>query len=77
LPEADWFESRGHGVTPGLGIVARFGLGGRDVSDRLRQPAVVEPVEPFEGGELEGLEVAPWPAPMDDLSVRSRLGVRI
>ena len=53
-----WFESRGHGGRLELGVVARFGLGGRDVADGLEQAAVVEPVDPFEGGELDGFEAS-------------------
>ena len=30
---------------------------------------MVEPVDPFEGGELDGLERAPGPAPADDLGL--------
>jgi hypothetical protein len=46
-------------------IVARFGLGGRDGADRLEEVAVVEPVHPLEGGELDGFERLPEPAPPD------------
>ena len=49
------------------GIVACFGLGGRDVSDRLEERSVVEPVDPFQGGELDGFERPPRPTPMDHL----------
>jgi hypothetical protein len=28
----------------------------RDVADGLQQPAIVEPVDPFQGGELDGFE---------------------
>ncbi len=49
----------------GLGIVARFSLGGRDIPDRFEQTTGVEPVDPFEGGELDGLERPPWSTPMD------------
>src|SRR5690606_15831239 len=31
----------------------------------LQQPAIVEPVDPFQRRELDGLERAPWPASMD------------
>ena len=41
-----------------LGIVARFGLGGRDISDRFEQATIVEPVDPFEGGEFDCLGTA-------------------
>src|SRR3954449_9157123 len=50
-----------------LGIVGGLGLGGRDVPDRLEEAAVVEPVDPFEGGELDRFEAAPGAAPMDQL----------
>ena len=49
------------------GIVALLGFGGRDISDRLEKPSVVEPVDPFQGCELDGFEGPPWPAPMDQL----------
>ena len=42
-------------------------VGRRDVADRLQEPPVVEPVYPFQGRELDGLEAAPWPTPMDHL----------
>jgi IS30 family transposase len=50
-----------------LGIIARFGFGRRDISDWLEQSSIVEPVDPFEGGELDRLEAAPWAASPDDL----------
>ena len=61
------FESGGHGLTGDLDIVARLGFGGRDIADGLEEPAIVEPVDPFEGSELDRLEAAPWAAPMDHL----------
>jgi hypothetical protein len=64
----------------GLGIVACFGLGGRDIPDGFEQAAGVEPVDPFEGGELDGLERPPRPPPMDHLSLEQavdRLGQSI
>ncbi len=51
------------------GVVALLGFGRGDVSDGLQEPSVVEPIDPFEGGELDGLEAAPWPAPMDHLGL--------
>src|SRR4051812_26258415 len=50
-----------------LGIVGGLSLGGRDVPDRLEKAAVVEPVDPFESGKLDGFEAAPGAAPMDHL----------
>ena len=58
-------ESRRYGDVLGLSIVARFGLGGRDIADGLEQAPVVEPVHPFQGGEFDGLQGAPWPAASD------------
>src|SRR3954466_15197393 len=48
-------------------MVARLGLGGRNVPDRLEKATFVEPVDPFEGGELDRFEAAPGAAPMDHL----------
>src|SRR3954463_1743024 len=48
-------------------MVARLGLGGRDIPDRLEKATFVEPVDPFEGGELDRFEAAPGAAPMDQL----------
>lgn len=56
-----------HGLK--LGIVSGFRLGGRDASDWLEKTAIVEPVDPFEGGELDGFEAAPRSASMDDLGL--------
>ena len=44
-----------------------LGFRRRHVADGLQQAAVVEPVNPFEGGEFDGLEGVPRAAPMDDL----------
>ena len=67
MPEAVWLESRHSGEFLGLRIVARLGFGRREVSDRLEQPPVVEPVDPFEGCELDRLKAAPRPAAVDEL----------
>ena len=48
-------------------IVAFLGFGRRDVAERLRQAAIVEPVDPGQRGELHGLEAAPGSPPMDHL----------
>jgi len=56
LPEAVLFESRRDGGLVELRIIARFGFGRRNVSDRLQQPSIVEPVDPFERGELDLFE---------------------
>ena len=55
------FESRRHLALLGLRMVAQFGFGGRNVADRLQQPAMGEPVDPFERRELDRLEATPRP----------------
>ena len=58
------FESRRFGGLLDLRIVTRFGLGRRNISDRLQQSPVVEPVDPFQRGELNLFNVSPRsPAP--------------
>ena len=61
------FELRGHGCVVLHGEVAFLGFGRRDEADGLQKPAIVEPVHPLEGCELDGLEVTPRSASMDDL----------
>lgn len=62
-------ESRRHGDVLSLDIVARFGLGGRNVADRLEQVPVIEPVDPFQGGEFDGFQGAPRAAAPDHLGL--------
>ena len=69
MPEAVWLESRCHCWLIQRGVVALLGLGRRDVADRLQQPAIVEPVDPFQRRELDGLERPPRPTSMDDLGL--------
>ena len=53
----------------GLSIVRRFGLGRRSVSDRLEDPAVVEPIDPLEGCELHCFEAPPRAAGSNHLGL--------
>jgi hypothetical protein len=69
LPEAILFESRGHGCAVQHGEVAFLGFGRGDEADGLQNPAIVEPVQPFESCELDGVEVTPRSTSMDDLSL--------
>jgi hypothetical protein len=69
LSEAISFKLCRHGGLFQHGVVALLGFGRRDVADGLQEPSVVEPIHPFQGRELDGLEAAPWPAPMDHLSL--------
>ena len=39
-----------------LSVVSGFRLGERNAADGLEQAPVVEPVDPFEGGEFDGLK---------------------
>jgi len=60
---------RGHRHDLKLSVAGGFRLGGWDVADGLEQAPIVEPANPFEGGELHGLERAPRTAPMDHLGL--------
>ncbi len=55
---------RGHGGLVQHGVVSLFGFGRREVADGLKEPAVVEPVHPFQGRELDGFEFSLWPEPI-------------
>ena len=58
-------------------IVELLELDWRDIADGREQPAVVEPIDPFEGLELHVLEVAPRAALADELCLvkaNDRLG---
>jgi hypothetical protein len=46
-----------------------FGFRRRDVADELQQPTMVEPVDLFERGVLNGFEAAPRSAPVDQLGL--------
>ena len=61
MPEAVSFESRCHGRFFEHGIVACLSFRRRDVADGLQQPAIVEPVDPLQRRELDGLEGAHGP----------------
>ena len=51
------------------GVEVGFGFGRWDVADGFKQAPVIEPVDPFEGGELDCLDASPWPAPVDHLGL--------
>ena len=50
-----------------VGIECLLCFGGRDVSAGLKQSAVVEPIDPFEGFPLDPVDGASWCSPADDL----------
>jgi len=56
-----------------LGIVAFLGLGRRHIADRLEEATIVEPVDPFESGELDCFQRTPWATSTDHLSLEQAL----
>src|ERR1700756_3548837 len=50
-----------------------FSLGRRHVSDRLKEAAVVEPVDPFERGGFNCFQRAPWPTTANDLGLEQAI----
>jgi hypothetical protein len=50
-------------------VVVLLGFGRQYVADGLQEPLVVEPVDPFEGSELDGLEVLLGSATVDHLGL--------
>ena len=67
MPEAVGCESRRHIDDVRGSIVLLLGFGRRDIADMFEQPAMVEPVHPFERGVLDRLEAVPRSAPVDHL----------
>ena len=68
-------ESRRDGVLTVSPMVLGLELNGRHVADRLEQPLMVEPMNPGERGVLDRLEVAPRPAPVDQLGLVQTLSL--
>src|SRR6266498_2058179 len=61
-------------------MVGGLELGRWDVADRLEEPAVVEPVDPLQGGVLDVVDALPGAAPADQLGLvkpDDRLGERV
>ena len=59
VPEAIWFKLCSHGWFVQLGVMLDLGFGRTDVADKLQKPLMVEPVDPFQGGEYNRFEAAP------------------
>ena len=59
MSEAGFIGSSPEGEDFKFGTIARFCFGRRHVSDRFEQWSVVEPFDPFQGGELDGFERVP------------------
>ena len=51
------------------GVVAFLSFCRRNVADGLQEPAIVEPFDPGQGGELDSLKAPPRSAPMDNLGL--------
>jgi hypothetical protein len=61
----------------GLTVVLGLELGGRDVAEGAVEPGAVEPVDPGEGRELDGVDVSPGSLAADDFGLEQavdRLG---
>ena len=69
MPEAISFKLCCHGRCVQHGVISFFGFGWRYVADGLQKATVVEPIYPFQRGELHGFEVSPRSSPMDDLGL--------
>jgi len=65
LPEADLVKSSGDFALFQHGEISLFSFGGRDVADGFQETSMVEPVDPFQGCELDGLKRSPRPTSMD------------
>jgi hypothetical protein len=53
----------------GLTVVVGFVFGWWDVSDRLEDALVVEPVDPFQRGVFDVVESVPWSLSVDDFGL--------
>jgi len=63
-----------------LSLVCGLELGRWEVANGLQEPAVVEPVDPFQGGVLDLVDALPRAAPADQLGLvqpDDRLGQRV
>ena len=50
-------------------VVQVFELGGWDASEFVEQTSMVEPVDPFQGGEFEVVETARWSFVADEFGL--------
>ncbi len=77
FPETVFVESGRGGRLVLLAIIHQFKLRRRNVADRFKQPTVVEPIDPFEGGVLDLVEITPGTTVVNDLGLEQsddRLG---
>jgi hypothetical protein len=66
LLEAIWFKLCGHVCSFQSGVEVCFGFCWWNISDRFQQAAIVEPVDPFEGGVFDRYKAPPWATTMND-----------
>jgi len=52
-----------------LSVVCGLELGRWDIADGLQEPAVVEPVDPLQGGVLDLVDALPGATPADQLGL--------
>jgi hypothetical protein len=52
-----------------MSVVSLLGFDRREVVAVLERSAVVEPVDPFGGGDLKTVEVLPWSPRLDQLGL--------
>ena len=64
------FESHHHSETLVVRIEAGFGFCGRDIADGLKQTAVVEPIDPFQGCEFDHFQAPPRTLAMDHFGLK-------
>src|SRR3546814_11706159 len=69
LPEAICLKLCGHGSVVQHGVVTFLGFSRWDIPDGREEPAVVEPVHPFERGIFNGLKGSPRTSPVDYLGL--------
>src|SRR5262245_47276691 len=77
LPETVFVESDRDGRLVLLTIIHQFKLRWRNVANRFEQPAVVEPIDPFERRVLDIVEISPRATAVNDLGLEQsddRLG---
>ena len=77
MPEAIWVKLSGDLHLVECGEISWFGRRWRDIADRLEKASVVEPVDPFEGCEFDGLQRFPRPATTYALGLVKAVGVLV
>ena len=67
--EAVWFKSGRHrgDLTGEMPVVVCLSFCGRYVADGFEQAVVVEPSDPFQRGQFDGLFGFPWRSTMNEL----------